>query len=309
MDEIDSLADRATVLRSGRSVATLERGFFSSEMLLELMSSRERSRAEKSARARQARGAGIEPLVTIRGLSVRKERPGFNFDLYAGEIVGVGGLEGHGQVAFLECLAGARRPAEGAVHARDAPIKSERDAARAKIAFLPRDRKTEGILAPLSILDNVTISALNDLARWGVLRWGHRNQLADQVCRDMKVKMADLKAPIASLSGGNQQKALLGQLIATKPRVLILNDPMRGVDLGAKAELYEVLVNLAASGVAILLLSTELIELCLLCDRVAVFHDHAISAVIERDSLDERTLIDAMFAHRKSAMDADKAPL
>jgi ABC-type sugar transport system ATPase subunit len=83
---------------------------------------------------------------------------------------------------------------------------------------------------------------------------------------------------------------------------------MRGVDLGAKAELYEVLVNLAASGVAILLLSTELIELCLLCDRVAVFHDHAISAVIERDSLDERTLIDAMFAHRKSAMDADKAP-
>ena len=120
--------------------------------------------------------------------------------------------------------------------------------------------------------------------------------------------MADLKSPIASLSGGNQQKALLGRLIATKPRVLVLNDPMRGVDLGAKAELYEVLVDLAASGVAILLLSTELIELCLLCDRVAVFHDHAISAVIERDSLDERTLIDAMFAHRKSSMDADEAP-
>jgi ribose transport system ATP-binding protein len=124
------------------------------------------------------------------------------------------------------------------------------------------------------------------------------------VCRDVKVKMADLKSPIASLSGGNQQKALLGRLIATNPRVLILNDPMRGVDLGAKGELYEVLVNLAASGVAILLLSTELIELCLLCDRVAVFHDHAISAVIEQDSLDERALIDAMFAHRLSSIDA-----
>jgi ABC-type sugar transport system ATPase subunit len=179
---------------------------------------------------------------------------------------------------------------------------------RSKIAFLPRDRKTEGILAPLSILDNVTVSSLNSLARWGVLRWGDRNQLADQVCRDMKVKMADLKSPIASLSGGNQQKALLGRLIATKPRVLILNDPMRGVDLGAKGELYDVLVTLAASGVAILLLSTELVELCLLCDRVAVFRDHAISAVIEQEALDERVLIDAMFAHRKSSIDTDEIP-
>ncbi len=275
MDEIDSLADRATVLRSGRSVATLERGFFSRENLLELMSSRERSRTESSPLRGQIRGAQVEPLVTMRGLSVRKGRPGFDLDLYPGEIVGVGGLEGHGQVAFLECVAGARSPAEGAVNARGALIRSERDAARSKLAFLPRDRKNEGILAPLSILDNVTVSALRDLARFGVLRWRDRNQLAEQVCRDMKVKMADLKSPIASLSGGNQQKVLLGRLIATKPHVLILNDPMRGVDLGAKGELYEVLVNLATSGVAILLLSTELIELCQLCDRVAVFHDHA----------------------------------
>ena len=139
--------------------------------------------ARKRARApTKPAGAGVEPLVTIRGLSVRKGRPAFDFDLYAGEIVGVGGLEGHGQVAFLECVAGSRRPFEGAVHARNAQIRSERDAARSKIAFLPCDRKTEGILAPLSILDNVTISSLNNLARWGVLRWGDRNQLADDVC-------------------------------------------------------------------------------------------------------------------------------
>jgi ABC-type sugar transport system ATPase subunit len=308
MDEIDSLADRATVLRSGSSVATLDRGSFSSDVLLELMSSRERTRVEKGPRASQRRGAQVEPEVAIRGLSVRTGRAAFDSDLYAGEIVGVGGLEGHGQVAFLECVAGSRRPATGTVHARDTLIRSERDAARSKIAFLPRDRKTEGILAPLSILDNVTVSALGDLARWGVLRWGERNQLASDVCRDMKVKMADLKSPISSLSGGNQQKAMLGRLIATKPRVLILNDPMRGVDLGAKTELYEVLVNLAANGVAILLLSTELVELCHLCDRVVVFHDHAVSDVIDRGSLSERTLIDAMFAHRQSAIDGVGSP-
>ncbi len=228
-------------------------------------------------------------------------RPSLDFDLHAGEIVGVGGLEGHGQVAFLECIAGARRPAAGAVVAGEAAIRSKRDAARAGLAFLPRDRKTEGIFAPLSILDNVTVSALPDLARWGVLRWSARNRAAADVCRQMKVKMAGLGSPIASLSGGNQQKALLGRLIATKPRVLILNDPMRGVDLGAKSELYDVLMNLAASGVSILLLSTELVELCFLCDRVVVFHDHAVSAIVERDALEERTLIDAMFAHKKGA--------
>jgi ABC-type sugar transport system ATPase subunit len=172
-------------------------------------------------------------------------------------------------------------------------------ATRAGLAFLPRDRKTERIFAPLSILDNVTVSALKDLARWGVLKWSARNRMAADVCRQMNVKMAGLGSPIASLSGGNQQKALLGRLIATKPRVLILTDPMRGVDLGAKSELYDVLVNLAASGVSILLLSTELVELCLLFDRVVVFHDHSVSAVIERDALEEWALIDAMFAHKK----------
>jgi ABC-type sugar transport system ATPase subunit len=308
MDEIDSLADRATVLRSGRSVATLERGSFSSEMLLELMSNPERARAEKVARAGRRRGTRVEPVVSIRGLTVRTGRPAFDFDLYPGEIVGAGGLEGHGQVAFLECVAGARRPVTGTVRAQEALIRSERDAVRSKIAFMPRDRKTEGIFAPLSILDNVTVSALKGLARWGVLRWSERTQLAKDICRDMNVKMAGLRVPIASLSGGNQQKALLGRLIATKPRVLILNDPMRGVDLAAKAELYEALVNLTANGAAILLLSTELVEFCQLCDRVAVFHDHAISAVLERDALDERTLIDAMFAHRIGSIDTAVSP-
>ena len=128
------------------------------------MSSREHSRAEKGARAYQTRGARVEPLVTIRGVSVRKGRAAFDFDLYAGEIVGVGGLEEHGQVAFLECVAGSRRPTEGAVQARDALIRSERDAARAKHAFLPRDRNTESILAPLSILDNLTVQRRDPFA-------------------------------------------------------------------------------------------------------------------------------------------------
>ncbi|MGE3830771.1 MAG: ATP-binding cassette domain-containing protein, partial [Parvibaculaceae bacterium] len=305
MDEIDSIADRTTVLRSGRSVATLARGAFSSETLLELMSTREGARAAEGGGAQKSVPAHGDAVVRIRSLAIRPGKAPFDFDLHAGEIVGVGGLEGHGQVAFLECVAGTRKPPAGSVHAGDAPIRSPREAARSGIAFLPRDRKTEGIFAPLSVLDNVTVSALGAVAHWGMLHLSRRSTLADETCRQTKVKMAGLRTPIASLSGGNQQKALLSRLIATKPRVLVLNDPLRGVDLGAKRDLYEVLSNLAAGGVSILLLSTELVELCLLCHRVVVFHDHGISAVIERKALGERALIDAMFAHRKSPEPAE----
>ena len=117
-----------------------------------------------------------------------------------------------------------------------------------------------------------------------------------------KVKTAGARAPISSLSGGNQQKALLGRLIATRPKVLVLNDPMRGVDLGAKRDLYALLGELAGEDMSILMLSTELAELCLLCDRVLVFHDHGLAAEIDHDVLDEHRLIEAMFGqHRPKA--------
>ncbi|MDQ0393614.1 sugar ABC transporter ATP-binding protein [Labrys monachus] len=300
MDEIDSLADRATVLRSGRSVASLDRGDFSSEKLLELMSTREGAKAAEGAGSRPLGAVRDEKVIMVRGLSVLRGKRSFDLDIHAGEIIGVGGLEGHGQLAFLECIAGTRQAPSGSVRAGEATIRSQGDAARARIAFLPRDRKTEGIFAPLSVLDNVTISALGSVARWGMLSSSRRRSMADQVCRQTKVKMASPHTPISSLSGGNQQKALLGRLIARNPRVLVLNDPMRGVDLGAKRDLYEVLSALAAGGMSILLLSTELVELCLLCHRVVVFHDHAVSAVIGREALNERALIDAMFEHRTS---------
>lgn len=306
MDEIDSLADRTTVLRSGRSVATLERGGFSSETLLDLMSTREGARAAEGSGSRNLPSLRDEIVVGIRGLSVFEGKEPFDLDVRAGEIMGVGGLEGHGQVAFLESVAGMRRAPSGTINSGGRQITTQRDAAHAKIAFLPRERKTEGIFAPLSVLDNVTVSALGAVARLGVLNAARRNKLADDVTKQTKVKMAGLSTPIASLSGGNQQKALLGRLIATNPRVLVLNDPLRGVDLGAKRDLYEVLSQLAASGVAILLLSTELIELCLLCHRVVVFHDHALSGVIDHEDLSERAIINAMFSQKPGHAGSEK---
>jgi ABC-type sugar transport system ATPase subunit len=166
---------------------------------------------------------------------------------------------------------------------------------------LPRDRKTEGVFAPLSLLDNLTVSALRRLSRLGLLRMRARRAEGERLIGQTHVVARSLAAPIATLSGGNQQKVLIGRLLAGRPRVLVLNDPMRGVDLGAKQDIYDILRQFAASGGGVLLLSTELAELCLLCDRVAVFHDHALVAIVPRERLAAPALIAAMFGQTEKA--------
>jgi ABC-type sugar transport system ATPase subunit len=299
MDEILDIADRSTVLRSGRSVATLTRAQTKTETLLALMSTQEEAKAAEGAAEKPRRTFGAVAM-TARGVAIAAEAAPFDLSLRAGEIIGIAGLEGHGQVAFLEAVAGLRRPAKGAIETDRGPVTSFAGAARAGIAYLPRERKTEGIFAPLSVLDNLTISALSRFAHAGILaerrRWAEARRLAQQA----HVVAAGLGAPISALSGGNQQKVFLGRLLALTPRILALNDPMRGVDLGAKQDIYLILERFASEGGAVLLLSTELAELCLLCDRVAVFHNRALFAVIERQSLDVQALIAAMFGETET---------
>jgi ABC-type sugar transport system ATPase subunit len=294
MDEILELAGRSTVLRSGRSVATLSAQAATRAKLFELMSTREEARAAEGAAADTPRAVG-SALLTVRGMAVTPTAPRFDLTVSSGEIVGVAGLEGHGQVSFLECVAGLGRPAAGSVEVEGHPFGSYAAAARRGIAYLPRDRKSEGIFPPLSVLDNLTVSALARFSLVGLLRAGHRRSEGDRLLRQTRVTAETLGAPTSSLSGGNQQKVLLGRLLATRPRILVLNDPMRGVDLRAKQDIYDVLKEFAGSGGGILFLSTELAELCVLCDRVAVFHNNALFATVERRDLDVSALISAMF--------------
>jgi ABC-type sugar transport system ATPase subunit len=306
MDEILALADRSTVLRSGHSVATVAARDASANKLLTLMSTQEEARAAEGDEAVKVRHTLGQPLITMRGVAVRADAPPIDLSIHAGEIVGLAGLEGQGQVAFLECVAGLRRPVRGTIEVMReemgeigaVPIQSFAGAARAGIAYLPRDRKTEGIFAPLSVLDNLTISGLRRFSRLGVMRPALRRAVAARVTEQTRVTTGRLASPISGLSGGNQQKALIGRLLATEPRALVLNDPMRGVDLGAKQDIYDVLHDFVRRGGAVLLLSTELAELCLLCDRVAVFHEYALFAEVPFDALDAPTLIAAMFGER-----------
>lgn len=304
MDEILDIADRSTVLRSGRSVATVTRAETTTNLLLELMSTQEEARAAEGAVATARRRAVGAPVVTAKGVAVLATSAPFDLTVYAGEIVGIAGLEGHGQVAFIEAVAGLRNPAQGTVETDQGVVTSFGNAARAGIAYLPRERKTQGIFAPLSVLDNFTISALKRFSNLGLLAEGRRRAEGLRLIAQSHVTTPSLSTPIASLSGGNQQKVFLGRLLALAPRVLVLNDPMRGVDLGAKQDIYKILEEFASGGGAVMLLSTELAELCLLCDRVAVFHNRSLFAVIERQALDEQALIAAMFGQTVAAKGA-----
>jgi len=292
------------VLRSGRSVATVAKAETTTEILLDLMSTHEEARAAAGAAAIGPRHAIGAPVVAAKGIALSPSAVSFDLSVRAGEIVGIAGLEGHGQVAFVEAIAGLRRPSRGLIETDRGPVTSFGNAARAGIAYLPRERKTEGIFAPLSVLDNLTISALNRYSRAGLLAEARRRAAGLRLIKQSHVATPGLNTPISALSGGNQQKVFLGRLLALEPRALVLNDPMRGVDLGAKQDIYKILEQFSAGGGAVMLLSTELAELCLLCDRVAVFHNRALFAVIERETLDVQALIAAMFGQATPAKEA-----
>lgn len=301
MDEIEDLAAKVTVLRSGRTVGLLEGKEISRAAILRLMSppSQEVRARVDHAQAPANSGEPAAPLLTARGVRLAPAASPFDLELRPGEVVGLAGLEGHGQVTFLRCLAGWERPRAGEIEAFDGTgraraVRTARAALRNGIAYVPGDRKTEGIFAALSVLDNLTMPDLGRYATAGLLNLRRERKAAQQSVKQLRVRTRGLDVPVESLSGGNQQKVVLGRWIATRPRVLLLEDPMRGVDVTSKAEIMAVLSDLVSQGVSLVLLSTEVEELVDFCSRVAVFRDQGLSTVIEREDLTEQALVSAM---------------
>jgi ABC-type sugar transport system ATPase subunit len=236
----------------------------------------------------------VDRLVIRPGAAPIDER------LRPGEILGVAGLDGHGQEAFLEILAGLRAPAGGRVAvvspAGKTIISGFKQAVRHRIAYLARDRRTHGIFPALSILDNFAIASFDRDTRYGLIG---RTQLKARFAewqQRLEIVAADPSAPITALSGGNQQKVLLARWLALGPRVLLLNDPTRGVDQRTREVLYRTFVDLARTkGIALILLSTEIEEVLRLCDRILVFRESEVSARLSRGNMSHDAVIAAMF--------------
>jgi ribose transport system ATP-binding protein len=333
MDEVLGLADRITVLRQGTTVATLAVGEASRRGVLGHMSGRAEGagvlsadtadivsaapapRREEGLRDTEGqprdtevlpRDAGRTPVLRTEELTLRPSSRPISVEVRAGEILGLAGLEGQGQVEFVECLTGLRKPVSGQLAVLGAggaarPVRSYGAANRLGIRYVPRDRRHEGLFAPLSVFDNFAITLWSDFNWFGVLRRQQvRKRFAD-FAESSRLVSASPARPIATLSGGNQQKVLLGRWIAMRPRVLVVNDPLRGVDANTKEELYGLFRRLAADGVAIIYLSTEIVELLTLTDQVAVFHEGSVVAMLPSETSSDTDVVAAMFGDEHHA--------
>jgi ABC-type sugar transport system ATPase subunit len=300
MDEITEIGDRITVMRSGETVATLTREQSSPRELVRLMTGSdhltEHARDEAEAPADRIRAE----VFTVSGLQLRKGRRPFDVSIRSGELLGVAGLEGHGQDEFLDTLRGVK-PSVGIVTAhRDGQtvsLKSVRQASRLGVAHVPRERR-QASFAWMSIRENFGMPTLKLDTRYGWLRIAATTRRLSEFIDQLGIVLRSPSDPITTLSGGNQQKVVISRWLAARPGLLVLNDPTRGIDVGAKRDLYRLLTHLADQGMAVVMLSSELDEHIELMDRVLVFREHELFCVIPRDRLSRDALVAAFFGQR-----------
>jgi ribose transport system ATP-binding protein len=234
-----------------------------------------------------------EQLVLAPGRASLSEK------ILPGEIVGLAGLDGHGQETFLKILAGLVAPSAGTVTISDGDMTKSiarfRQAVAAGIVYLPRDRRSTGIFPTLSVLDNFAIATPGADTRGGLISPSHRLARFDAYRDRLSIVAPNAKAPITTLSGGNQQKVLLARALSLNPKVLLLNDPTRGVDVATRRILYGVFRDLARDGMALVILSSEIEEILVLSKRVLVFRDHALASRLEAAAMRADSVIAAMF--------------
>ena len=291
LEEVFALADRITVLRDGRKVAEGPASGFDRASLIRAMVGRDVA-DESPPRTTVAR----EPLLEVRGFSSPGLFTDVSLTVKRGEIVGLAGLVGAGRTSLGLALAGAL-PARGEVAQGGQAVRlsSPRAALAAGIAYVTEDRKARGLFPQMSAGANITISHLRDFCRLGVVDERGETAAAESAARDFDLRGAGLQAPARTLSGGNQQKLLLARYLLGRCRLLILDEPTRGIDVGAKAEIYRLMNRLTEKGLGILMISSELPEVLALSDRVVVLHEGRARGALERsEATPERVLHLAM---------------
>ncbi|MBV8190732.1 MAG: sugar ABC transporter ATP-binding protein [Alphaproteobacteria bacterium] len=283
MEEVYELADRVTVLRDGARVASLEKAEIRADTIVRLMVGREISSFYKKEHdPRAQRGNAV---LSVVDLADGERVKGCSLVLHAGEVVGLAGLVGAGRTELAHLIFGAAPRTAGTVLIEDKPADANTpgEAIDAGIAYLTEDRKALGLFLDMSCLDNINLGVLGRDARpLGVLDRDKARTRALAAFKALAIRASSPGVAVGTLSGGNQQKVLLSRLLATQPKALILDEPTRGVDVGAKSEIYAIIDNLAKSGVAILVISSDLPEVIGICDRVIVMREGRITGEVGR---------------------------
>jgi ABC-type sugar transport system ATPase subunit len=292
--EIFALASRVTVLKDGRVVGTRRVADVSSAELVRMMVGRNFETAAGAAPA--TRG---EVLLQVRDLRLRPNSPPLTLHLRAGEIVGLAGLVGSGRTSLARALAGVEPPAGGIIEhrGRQVRLRTPRDAILQGIVLVPEDRKSQGLLLPLSVERNIGLPALNSQSAGGIVNRRRERARAATAVQRFDLRPPDTRATVNLLSGGNQQKVVLAKWLLTDPEIVILDEPTRGVDVGAKFEIHRIVSALAARGAAVLLISSELPEVLALSDRVLVMRDGGIVGELVRADATEEAIMHLAVGH------------
>ncbi|MCC9620146.1 sugar ABC transporter ATP-binding protein [Thalassospira sp. MA62] len=281
MEEIYRLSDRCSVLRDGHYVGTLDRDELNAERLVSMMVGRDISTFYTKEHKPQTKDRDI--VLSVQGMTDATLVKDCSFDVHQGEVLGIAGLVGSGRTELARLIYGADPAVSGkvVVNGKDVTPKSPRDALSEGIAYLTEDRKELGLFLDMSISDNINISVMeNDSGPGGIRRFAKEVRRARQAFENLAIKSHSAKITVGSLSGGNQQKVLLARLLEANPKVVILDEPTRGVDVGAKSEIYRLIDGLAQQGIAIVVISSELPEIIGVSDRVLVMREGVIAGEI-----------------------------
>jgi ribose transport system ATP-binding protein len=284
MEEVLDLADRITVLRDGRHVGDLDRAEATHEKIVTLMVGRELS--AHYFPQRPERGSA-ETVLAVEDLLVAGAPGPVSFRAARGEIVGFAGLVGSGRTELMQALFGASPARAGTIRLEGNAFRPQRpsEAIQRGVYLAPEDRKRHGLVLPMSVAQNISLPAVNGYARFGFLNRARERRVAETETARFRVKTPSIHTRVVNLSGGNQQKVVLGKWLAMQPKVLILDEPTRGIDVGAKAEIYRHMASLAEAGLTILMVSSELEEVLGMSDRVVVMRERRIAGILPRAGL------------------------
>ena len=290
LEEVRALCDRVTIFRDGNKVATDEIARLTDADIIRLMI----GRSLREYLKKQEASIG-DVALSVKGLTKAGYFHDISFDIRHGEIVGLGGLVGAGRTDVARALFGIAPADKGEIAINGQPVIID-DPARAidhGLAFVPEDRAIAGIFRTLSVEQNITAAVPEKISNANIINFAAEHEIAKDSIAKLSIRLASMRQPIGELSGGNQQKSILARWLLTDPEILILDEPTRGIDIGVKAEFYDMIGELAASGRAILLISSELPELLALCDRVLVMSEGRITADIPRKDATQESIMHA----------------
>ncbi len=289
LEEVFETCDRITVLRDGAAVETRPAADWNETALIQAMVNRP---IEALFPGRHATAG--EVVLEVDGLGCAGRFSDVSFSVRAGEVVGIGGLIGAGRTELLKTIYGALPASHGRVRVqrREARIRSPRDAIAAGMALVPEDRKAEGLVLPFSVRSNVALSTLRRQSRLGsVIVRSRVDRMAELAVQSLRIRTPSIRQPVRSLSGGNQQKVVLGRALTTQPRVFLLDEPTRGIDVGAKIEVYRLINSLAEGGGAVLVVSSDMIELLGLSDRILVMRAGRLAGTLSRNAFSQERVM------------------